>query len=197
VIGVLLRQRGETGPVEVDAVEVKEVRVLSRVHAVRGEPDLALLLVHLFHAAHGPVALRDLVLHSTGDAVVQIQVVPAVALGHPDDLLAVGDVVAEPFAGAAARACLVVVEERLRLFGDDGPRLAGRRVDLDDAEQLMAALVVLNRDGAAVLAPDEIGQVEWILEQIARDLHLSGGLDLEDGRLLQVKHIPGLRVEQR
>ena len=82
-------QRHQPGPVEVDPVVVHEVRVLARIHPARAEPDLPLVLVDLQDFAHDPVALRDLVLHGPGDAVVQIEMVPAVALGHPDDFNAV------------------------------------------------------------------------------------------------------------
>ena len=98
----------------------------------------------LVDAAHDPLALGDLVLHPAGGAVVQIEVIPAVALGHPDDLAAgVLDVVAE---------LAPAVVERLRLLRDDRARRAGRRVDFDDADGLVAALRVLEGDGPAVRA---------------------------------------------
>ena len=105
------------------------------------------VLVDLRHAAHDPFALRDLVLHATCGAVVEIQVVPAVALRHPDDFLAlVVDVVAE---------LAPAVEERLRLLGDDRARGACRRVNLDQPDGLMSSLRVLERHRPAVLAPCE------------------------------------------
>ena len=90
------------GAVEVDAVVVLEVRILAGVHAAGAEPDLPLVFVHLDHMAHGPRALGDLRLDRAGRAVDQIQVVPAVALRHPDHFLAVGEVVAKALAGLRA-----------------------------------------------------------------------------------------------
>ena len=92
VVGVGRRVGGEARAVEVDPVVVDEVRILARIHAARAEPDLALLFVDAEHVAHDPLALGDLLLHRTGDAVIEVQVVPAVALRHPDDFLAVGDI---------------------------------------------------------------------------------------------------------
>ncbi len=182
-------QRRQPGPVEVDPVVVHEVRVLARIHPARAEPDLPLVLVDLQDLAHDPVALRDLVLHGPGDAVVQIEVVPAVALGHPDELHAVGEVAPEFLAGVA--------EEGLRLLGHDRARAPRDRVDLDDTVDLVAALVVLERDGRADLAPLQARHVVRVREQrrVDDDLLLRG--DVEDDRPLDVHHVPRLRVLHR
>ena len=93
----------------------------------------------LHDRANRPVAFRDLVLHLAGRAVVQVEVVPAVALRHPDDLAAVVDVAPVLLAGVA--------EERRRLLRSMTARaLACCGVDLDDAVDLVSALVVLERD---------------------------------------------------
>ncbi len=72
---------------------------------------------------------------------------PAVALGAPDDLAPVGDVEAV----ALAR----VVDERRHPLVDQRARLACRGVHLDHAEDLVPALVVLERERAAVLPPHQ------------------------------------------
>src|SRR5262249_30723287 len=81
------------------------------------------------NAAHDPFAFRDLILHLAGHAVEKIEMVPSVALRHPDDLPAVGQIVAVLLARIA--------EEGLRLLADDGARLAGAGVNLDHAIDLM------------------------------------------------------------
>src|SRR4029077_9062388 len=111
-----LGERREPGAVEADPVVVEEIGILARPRAGGAEPYRALLLVDLLDALDRPLALRDLVLHRPGRAVVEVQVVPAIALRHPDDLLAVGHVVAILLARVAVAARLVVVEERLRLL---------------------------------------------------------------------------------
>ena len=146
-----------------------------RCHAAGAEPQLPLLFVDLDHVAHRPRALGDLVLHRAGRAVDQVEVVPAVALRHPDDFLAVGEVVAIALAGLQRRGAAVVIEERLRLFGDHRARGAGVRVDFDDAIHLVAALVVFEREAAAVLAPHQVGQVVRIREQPRVDRRSASG----------------------
>jgi hypothetical protein len=189
VVRVRLREGRQAGAVEVDPVVVDEVRVLPRIHAARREPDLAGVLVHLDDAADGPFAPGDLVLHLSGDAVVQIEVVPAVALRHPDHFLAVGDVVAKALAGVA--------EEGPRLLGHDGARRAGRGVHLDDAEDLVAALVVVERDGRAVAAPLEprLGVGVGEERRVNDDLRLRR--DVEEHRQFDVEHVAGLGVLER
>ena len=125
VIAVGVGEFREAGAVEIDAVILREVRVLAGNHAAGLEPDLALRVVDALDVADQPVALRDLILHLAGDAVVEIEMLPAIALGGPDDLLAVVDVVAVAAARGEPGAELVVVEERLALLVDQGARLAG------------------------------------------------------------------------
>ena len=122
--------------------------------------------------------------------------VPAVALRHPDDFLAVLEVVAILLARVGEVAVGgAVVEEGLRLFRDDRARLAGGRVRFDDAEDLVAALVVFEGDGAAVLAPLEARQVVRVREERVVDGELVSRRDVEDDRLRQRQRVAGLRVD--
>src|SRR6185437_8908682 len=156
VVAVLGSVRYEVRAVEVDAIVVQEIRILASVHAASGEINLTLGLVDVLDVAHDPVALGDLTLHAAGGAVVEIEMVPAVALRHPDHFAAVGDVVAELLPGVAdVVARRPVVEEGLRVLRDDDARRAGRAVDLDHAVLLVAALIVLEGEGMAILAPGE------------------------------------------
>src|SRR5262249_14701582 len=131
MISVGFGQSREAAAVEIDPVVMDEVRVFARIHAAGLEPYLALLLVHFLDAAHDPIAFRDLILHLASHAVVKIEMAPSVALRHPDDLPAVGQIVAVLLSRIA--------EEGLRLFADDGARLAGAGVNLDHAIDLMPA----------------------------------------------------------
>lgn len=189
MVAVGLGERDESGAVEVDPVGVDEVRIPPRVHPAGAEVDLARGGVHLVHAPHQPRAFRDLTLHPARDAVVQVEVVPPVALGHPDDFLSVGELEA-----VLLRRVLEEGGHRLR---DDGARLPGRRIDLDHAERLVAALVVLERHGAPVLPPDERRHVVSVREEGVGHRDLLRPLDLEEHRLLGVEHIAGLVVEER
>jgi hypothetical protein len=189
VVGICLGQPGQPRAIEVDPVVVDEVRVLARVHSARAEDLPALLLIDLHHSPDDPLALRDLVLHLPGGSVHQVQVVPAVALGHPDHLFAVADVVTQLLAG--------VGEEGLGLLADDGAGARRGGIHFDDAEPLVSPLVVLEGNGRAVLAPLQPRKRVRIRKQTALDVELPLRFDMEQDRLLEVESVPRLRVEPR
>ena len=198
VVAVGLGVLDQVRPVEVDAVVVEEVGVLAGDHPARLEPDAAVRHVHAVHGAHDPLALRDLVLHPAGDAVVQVEVVPPVPFRHPDDLPSVVDVVAEllpriPRVGAHP----AVVEEAGHLLGDDGPRLARLRIHLDDAVDLMAALVVLECERPPVVPPLHRRDPVRVREERVVDLHPRAALDIEEHGPVEVEHVARLAVEHR
>src|ERR1051326_2891850 len=142
---VAVRERRKSRSVEIDPVVMHEVGILARLHTARAKPDLALLVVDVLHAPHHPVSFRDLVLHLAGNAVVEVQMVPSIALRHPHDFFPVMDVVTELLAGIA--------KERLRFLRDYRLRIARSSIYFDHAIHLMSALVVLECEDAAVLPP--------------------------------------------
>ncbi len=162
----------EAGAVEVDAVVLREVGILSRDRAAGCKPDLPVGVVHAGDIAHQPVALGDLIFHLAGDAVVEIKVLPTVAFGGPDDLLAVVHVIAELAARRHARPKIAVVEEGLCLFVDESARGAGAGVDLDHLVDLMSALVVLEGESAAVLPPHRRGDGVGVRKERVVDLDM-------------------------
>ena len=121
--------------------------------------------------------------------------VPAVALRHPDDLAAVGEV------GAVLLAA--VEEEGLGLLLDDGPGGAGRPVDLDHPVDLVAALVVFEGESPSVFPPGEVGELVGIGEEGVVDLgprlrvdrKEHGPLDVQGVARLGVLHRVVLRLE--
>ena len=188
MVRVAVGESRQPGAVEIDPIVVREVRILAGIHAAGAEPDLPLDGIDVLHGAHDPLAFGDLVLHRAGGAVVEIQMVPAVAFRHPDDFLAVVHVVAELLAGIGERAVRGAVgEERLRLFRDDRARGAGRRVDFDDAVDLVSALVVFEGQRPAVLAPLELGHRVGVRKQRVVDHDLALGIDDEDHRLVDCR----------
>jgi hypothetical protein len=60
---------------------------------------LALLLVHIHNRTDWPLASGDLIFHRTGGSVIQIQVVPAIPLRHPNHFTTIRDVAPELFPG--------------------------------------------------------------------------------------------------
>jgi hypothetical protein len=115
--------------------------------------------------------------------------IPSVALGHPDDLFAVSDILSELLARVA--------EKRFCLFCYDGARLARRAVDLDDPVHLMATLVVLKRHGRTVFAPLEPRQIVRIGKERGVDEQLGFRGHVEDHRALDIQHVAGLCILER
>ena len=138
--------------------------------------------------ANRPRAFRDLRLHRPGCAVVQIEVVPAVPLRHPDDFLAVVKVVPELLARIA--------EECPGRLGDGGPRAARRRIDRDHPIELMSTLVVFERDRGAVATPVERAHVVGIRKQRRVDHRLRFRVDMKEDGSFNVQHVAGLRILQ-
>ena len=83
-----------SGAVEIDAVEMEEVRILVRGSCRWRGTRSAACLVDAIDAADHPLALGDLVLDLPPFGVDQVQMPPAVALGGPEDLVAVAEVMA-------------------------------------------------------------------------------------------------------
>ena len=84
----LLGQTEQVRAVEVDAIEIDEVGILTGIHAAGGKPDLTTLVVDVIDASHEPGSLRDLVLELAVLPIVEVEVIPTIAFGGPNDLLA-------------------------------------------------------------------------------------------------------------
>src|SRR5262249_24592981 len=143
----------KTGSVEIDAVVLHEIRVLSGHDSAGFEPDLALRVVDEIDVADDPLAFGDLIFHAAGYAVVEIKMLPAVALAGPHDFFSVVDIVAITASAGESGNKQVVVEKRLSLLVDHRTGLAGVRVDFDYAINLVAPLIVFEGERAAILPP--------------------------------------------
>ena len=175
-----------------------EVGILGGVHAAGFKPYLPLLVVHAIDAAHYPGALCDLILDFAGFSVKQIEVFPSIAFRGPDDLLAVGRVMAEFLAGVVlVHHQRPIVDESIALLRDQRASVPCLRVDFDNPIQLVAALVVFESETTVVLPPHERRQLEWIGEKsvINGDFLFRG--DIEEHRLRKRQHVPGLWVNHR
>src|ERR1700761_2278762 len=95
---------------------------------------------------------------------------PSITLGGPDDLFAIIDVESEFAACGESWPEVVVVEECRHFFIDDGAGVACVRIYLDDFVSLMAALIVLEGEAAAVLPPDRRAEIVRVGEQRVVDL---------------------------
>ncbi len=119
VRAVALGENDQAAAIEIDPAIMDVIGILVGVDAAGAEPDLPRLVIDAIDAAHHPTPLGDLVFHSAGVGVVEIEMVPAVALRHPDDFIRFIEIVGEELAA--------VVDEGFALFVDDGAGVAGLR----------------------------------------------------------------------
>ena len=164
-----------------------EIRVFAGTHAACGEPDLAFRIVDLDDVAHDPVTCGDAVLHASGPAIDQIEVVPAIALGRPDDL------VAEPV--HIVREAPVGKDEGPGVLGDSGMRHAACGIDCDHTRLLKAAPHIVERDARAVLAPARRRQFIGVGKQRGVDHRLAMARDIEQHRLFLIDRVARLGIE--
>ncbi len=187
----------QSRPVEVDAVVLREIRVLASDAAASLKPDLTLRIINVVDVAHQPVAFRDLVLHLTRRTIVEVQMLPAVALRGPDDLLAIVHIMPIASSCRESRTKVAVVEEGIRRLGNERMRRARLGVHLDHRIALMAALVVIKCEAAAVLPPHRLGKVEWTWEEFVINLNRLLRGNVKEHRRCNVYRVTGLRVVHR
>src|SRR5262245_43226596 len=135
---VPLREQHEPCPVEVDTSEVCMIGVLPGTQSHRAEPHLPLYFIETVYATDDPIALRDLALQPSVCGIEQVQVVPAVSLRHPDELVRLVELTQEEL--------LAVVDERGATLLHNRSGLATPGVDRYDPQDLMTALVVQERE---------------------------------------------------
>ena len=131
---VAVCEHRDFGGVEIDPGEVLVIRILTGVNAARHEPSLAFVLVHTKYFADDPVSRRELAFHRAGFRVIQIQVVPPVAFGSPDQFVAAVEPVQLGLLGVVDEGGTALVHHRADL--------SRHRVDAEHLKALMAALVV-------------------------------------------------------
>jgi hypothetical protein len=116
-----------------------------------------MFVIYFVHPANYPFPFGDLIFYFAACAVVEVEVIPAVAFRHPDDFFAVIHVVPIFFAG--------ITEKCFGFFVNDGARTSAFGIHFDDAVNLMPALVVFKSEAAAVLPPRRPGKRERIGEE--------------------------------
>src|SRR4051794_14427462 len=101
--------------------------------------------------------------------------VPAVPLGHPEDLAGAVEVMRGEL--------VVIVDESLAPVVDDRSRRAGLGVYRDEAKQLVPALIVEERKSARVWLPPQLDRLHpRVREEIVGDRNLFLRPDIEEMR---------------
>ena len=183
VIGLGGRERDQVPAVEVDPVGVAEIRVFAGCHPARDEPDLALCIIDLEHVAHHPCAAGDAVWTRPVRPSIRYRWFQAVALGRPDDLVALAaDVIREPAIG---------IDKGPGVLGDGGMRRTSGGIDRDDPRLPEATPDVVERDALAVARPARRGELIGIGEQRGVDHGLLAGPLRRTARLFLVDRVAG------
>ena len=134
-----------------------EIRILVLVDARSREVNNAVGLIHILHLAHKPVALGNLarLCHAAllvGAHVIEVDVVPVVALRDPKHLLAIVDKLAPQ---------AIIVDERFGALLHNGAESARIGIHGQHLIELVPTLVILHGHLAAIGRPPE--PVELIL----------------------------------
>ena len=186
MVAIPLGHPREAGSVEFDPGVVDVVGVLAGLGPVGPEPDLAGFFVDSIDAADEPFALRDLVLDSPGPRVHEVEVVPAVPLGHPEDFIRLVE---------ELQVDLVrVVDERRRRLLDQGLGVARLGVDGDDPEDLVASLVVEEGESFRVGRPPPLVDAPGVGEEGVGDRDRLPGRDVEEVRPGDRQLVAGLGI---
>ena len=186
VRAIARRQHRQPGAVKVHPAALLEIGVLSRHNPARREPDLAVRMIHPLNRTHHPFALRDLVFHRPGFGIIEIQMIPPVAFGHPDELTGFIHPFAKVFAG--------VIDECLVRLVHDGRDRAGIRRHRQHAQRLMPALVILEREPRGIRLPLEPVHAPRIGEQYVAHRNLRLRVHREQMRDVHRHRVTGLQV---
>lgn len=154
---VRLRKPKQARSIEVNASVMDMIWILVRVHSTGLEVDLACGHLYSINASDDPRASRDLVKHLASAAIVSIQMVPAIALRHPHNFIRLAHMFAE--------VLVFVVDEGLAFLIDNGAGHASVGIHADNAQDLMAPLVVDEQELLGIRLPPYVHDLPRIAEQ--------------------------------
>src|SRR6185437_470144 len=189
VCAIALGENDQTAPIEIDTAIMKVIGILLLINTTRAKPNLPRFVIDALDAAYHPLPFRDLVFHLAGVGVIEIEMVPTVALRHPDDFVRRIEIVGEEFAA--------VVVERLASLVEDSAGGAGLGIDGDDAQHLMAALIVQERETPRIGRPAHVLYAPRIGEQLILDWNFLARGHIEQMRLGEGDTVAGLEVIER
>lgn len=131
--------------------------ILVGVHPTGLEVDLACGHLHSIDATDDLRASRDLVKHLASATNVSIQMIPAIALGHPNNFIRLTDMFAE--------VLVSVVNEGLAFLIDNGAGHASVGIHAHNAHDLMAPLVVDKHELLGIRLPPYVLDLPRVAEQ--------------------------------
>src|ERR1019366_7190979 len=145
--GILRRKQLQSFSIKADAVQMRLVRILILLAAVRQKIHAPVLFIDMFDLPHHPGSLSDLILQPTGLAV-EIQVIPAIALRGPEKLLGCVHKTIEGFPW---------VHILLRLLAQENFLLSGGCIDDSKFFCFVPSLIAVVKEALPVGEPLEAG----------------------------------------
>ena len=162
-----------------------EIWVLILVHATSREIDFSLLFIHTLDAANKPFALCNLSDNLRLLHIVEIEMIPVVALAHPEQLLAILDKLAPQ---------TTIVYKGIGTLLYHGTKLAGFGIHRQHLIEMMPTLVVLHCHLLAVWCPLHPLQFILVFYLMPVNLHLLSGSHIDDDRIVLWQSIARLGI---
>ena len=139
MVGILRRKQLQSLAIEPDAVQVGLIRVFALLAPVGHEVDPPILFVDVLNLLDHPRTLRYLVLQLSSFLVVDVEMIPAIALGRPKNLSSRLDKAVKRFAR---------IQVRIRLLAHHNFLLSCRSVHDAQFLRLVSAFVVVIEKGS-------------------------------------------------
>ena len=162
-----------------------QIWVLILVHATSREIDFSLLFIHTLDATNKPVALCNLSDNLRFLHIVEIEMIPVVALAHPEQLLAILDKLTPQ---------TTIVHKGIGTLLYHGTKLAGFGIHRQHLIEMMPTLVVLHRHLLAVWCPLHPLQFILVFYLMLVSLHLLSGSHIDDDRIVLWQGIARLGI---
>ena len=179
----------QPGAIEFHSREMHVIRILPRHDPARTEADFALFDIDRIDAANDPLAGGNRVLHRAGFRVDEVQVVPAGAFAHPHDLTG--------FVEVTQYELVRVIEKRLARFVDERRRSTRIRIDGNDANDAVPALIVKEREPRTIGRPMLEADVPRVAEEFVGHGDFFRRRDVEEVRFRLRNFVAGLQVKIR
>ena len=162
-----------------------QIWVLIPIHATSREIDFSLLFIHTLDATNKPFALGNLSDNLRLLHIVEIEMIPVVALAHPEQLLAILDKLTPQ---------TTIVHESIGTLLYHGTQLAGFGIHRQHLIEMMTTLVVLHCHLLAVRCPLHPLQFILVFYLMLVSLHLLSGSHIDDDRIVLWQSIARLGI---
>ena len=162
-----------------------QIWILIPIHATSREIDFSLLFIHTLDAANKPVALCNLSDNLRLLHIVEIEMIPVVALAHPEQLLAILDKLTPQ---------TTIVHEGIGTLFYHGTQFASFSIHRQNLIEMMPTLVVLHRHLLAVWCPLHPFQFILVFYLMPVSLHLLSGSHIDDDRIVLWQGIARLGI---